>query len=877
MAKLYTDIFNIKDMYMKDIAPKYFDVKDINTLNVGLYGQVNEILASTTEDVFNTISTYTNELIPNRASMPASIYGYAAYCKVDNYFAKCAAVDAVIYVNIDYIISSKTRSGDKYIFNLDKNMEIYVEDKLFMLDYDISVIAKPYRDKYIFNARYVINGKNSISDIKNPYIKSAEIDYSGSRYIALVVRLHQGVRRIQTDNIINNSIINAPVITFKFDDEQLAGFNVYYVEPGKTEEKQLIVLQQNSSPVKEPFCYYAFKNDSEIAITFSTKEFAFRPEINSDVIIEYFITEGVKGTFEEYSGDNITCVPKSDKWDYNNNMIIFCTIEGPSRYGVNMPSLNRIKSAYIEKMTTVDSYTTEEDLNQRFKTFNFDNNTNTRFLKTRDDFYRQFTGYSLFKDKHGEVYPTNTLSTTLKPTDFDNSATASILIMKPGKLYVYDGASRTDVKINKNFKLKDDYSSLTDEFIYTSPYLMMVTKSPNSIGYYLNSIDKTILTDYEYVNGESVIQFICNSMDIFRDSYNDSDKYRIRVKLVSATDLDEDIFDVATGADKNVVKAKFIISDAESNRICYYDFKVVGYEKERRTIELEAFVETDDSMTLGRKFKVIGTKSYTTNEVKDFLIDIVDCRAEIAVFYKQASGNISHGLPIDGVSGFTLTNIYETGDNKIDWIKPVSMINSTMKFIETGTGPNDYVINISHMPLIKADVLKSPEMSRDLLNKLYDHQDFINEATKKITNNYSVDIKFYNTYGRSKNLTIGEEQNQLLDKVNLSIHFDIRPAVGAPIGDLTRDLKIFIKEFIQRTNESIFNSFHVSNLIRAIEVAFPDVSYLTFRNINNYPTLLQTITPKYIELENMPKDEKIEFVPEYMSIRLDDIKLTMLT
>ena len=57
--KNYNDIYSIKKMILEDIAPKYFKVEELNTLNVGLFGYVNETIATTTEDTYNTISTYT--------------------------------------------------------------------------------------------------------------------------------------------------------------------------------------------------------------------------------------------------------------------------------------------------------------------------------------------------------------------------------------------------------------------------------------------------------------------------------------------------------------------------------------------------------------------------------------------------------------------------------------------------------------------------------------------------------------------------------------------------------------------------------------------------------------------------------------------------
>ena len=877
--KNYNDIYSIKKMILEDIAPKYFKVDELNTLNVGLFGYVNETIATTTEDTYNTISTYINELIPVRARLPESIYGYATTVQLHQLFANAAEMQMVLIFEKSSIINDTIKVGNRYKFNLDRQTEIFVEDKKFMLDYDIEITASLVRDKIIYNSRYILDHKNMISNIKNPFIKGVEITNSGNTYYAINVLVHQVERTYQEENIINNTIINMPLLTFDFEDKQLAGFNVFYENPATNQKEQLELRLANTPPIKKPFCYYRFKTESSIEISFTTRDFYFRPEINSNVIIEYFTTLGVNGNFDKYTGNDLAVLPKSDKWDYNNNLLVHSAIMSSSNFGVNMPNMDQIKSLYLEKMTTIDSYTCDEDLNIYFKNFNERNKSLTRFIKTRDDFHRIYTGYVILKNAIDDVYHTNTLSTTIKPEHFDiNDNDHNLFIIKPGRLFTYNGGSYTEVSISPDKRLPDGLAALegSNEFVYTNPFLTLISKKPQSVGYYLNSIDKDILTDYSYVNGNSIVQFLCNGFHITRTAYTGSNKYKISLELNLTSEIEEKIVDANNGnADLGIIKPKFVVRGAESgDYIAYSDFTLKEYDEANRSIKFETEITTDDFMTLNRRFRVKDMKKYPTGEVEDRLIPSMDCKVDILVFFKLNTGNIAHDVPITEVEQFTLTNKYSTEDTLLDWILPLNIVHSNYRFIDDGA-PNKFRIGLRHMPLVRASTMKDPKASLDILHRMDNHIYYAMKAVEKITNNYSVDLKFYNTYGKAKNAYL-IHGNTLLNRVNMSIEFDVKPNVGTPVNELIRDLKLHIKKFMEDINTSVFNSFHVSNLIQSIENTFPDVDYIIFKNFNGYGPHDQSIIPKNASIDTMSKDQKLEFVPEFMNIELEKIKLNII-
>ena len=65
-------------------------------------------------------------------------------------------------------------------------------------------------------------------------------------------------------------------------------------------------------------------------------------------------------------------------------------------------------------------------------------------------------------------------------------------------------------------------------------------------------------------------------------------------------------------------------------------------------------------------------------------------------------------------------------------------------------------------------------------------------------------------------------------------------------------------------------------MIQSIENKFSAVKYLKFVGINNYDSDIQVIENKTVDLSTLSKEDRIQYVPEYLTIRLDDIILEII-
>ena len=145
----------------------------------------------------------------------------------------------------------------------------------------------------------------------------------------------------------------------------------------------------------------------------------------------------------------------------------------------------------------------------------------------------------------------------------------------------------------------------------------------------------------------------------------------------------------------------------------------------------------------------------------------------------------------------------------------------------------------------------------------------------KKTNNYSVDMKFYNTYGRSNNFVIGDDHEQL-NHVNCTIEFKVYPYVKTEGPQLVQDMKMFIKEYFENVNKDVNEGIFISNLIQELENTFTQIKYLKFESINGYSSEYQSIENIAVDVDLLTKEDRIEFIPEYLNIELEDIYIELL-
>ena len=877
-VKKYTSLYDIKDYALNTLGPKYFPKDVIEGYNVGLLGYTLDIMTNTTEDIFNTVPIVINEMYPNLAQMPNSIYNYASLFQEDNLLATPAVMECILLLPLDSLLEHSDAGSDGTYrkFVLDQRTQVVVEGHRFILDYDVLITMRPYRGDYILTASYLMEYNNTLSGIKNPYIKYQKYNYNGTKYIAMLVKMRRCDKFIYGTRIIDNDRINLAKVTVKFD-EQLAGFEVFYRESSDYKYTQLQKRIVNSKAIKEPFCYYKLKNDNELEITFTTRENYFKPKFNSELVVEYYTTDGSKGNFDLYQGYDIEVYRNSEKYEANSRVPVIAIVQSASTTGKDTPDLLELRDRTADCFATVDSYTTEADLQRHFNSFDITNETRVTFIKKRDDIFdRLYTAFSICKDSLGSYYKTNTLHLKIYKDQFDHQFEQSKrLILKPSNVFVYEGNST-------KFMVKADIDNSLDlefnnKFIYQNPFLMTVSDS-GVVGYYLNNINDKIPLDYEYVNDSSLVQFICNNLYVYRSSLNNENTYKFRLYLTATdVDIESPMVDEA-GNDTGRVKVVLSFLQKNGKEIAYVECELIEFDKEGMRYMFEGEVSTDDYISITEAVRIYGLKSVVDGKDTVQMIPMTNLKMNIYTFFEyvdsRSQNNFTH-LP--GFENLTLTNKYTTEETRVELITPLNMLKSHMVWTKPDDGGETY-LTIKDVPVMQWKKQIKPEDVTEFdrfVSILSSQYNYMAEIMSKKVNNYSIDMKFYNTYGKSTNFVVGEEQT-LLNHVNCVLYLKVYPYIRSEGAKLVTDMKMFIKEYFESVNVENNDGIFISNLIQQLENTFPQIRYLKFESINGYPSEYQSIENVTVDINDLTKEDRIEFVPEYLNIELEDIYIELL-
>ena len=181
-------------------------------------------------------------------------------------------------------------------------------------------------------------------------------------------------------------------------------------------------------------------------------------------------------------------------------------------------------------------------------------------------------------------------------------------------------------------------------------------------------------------------------------------------------------------------------------------------------------------------------------------------------------------------------------------------------------------VRMESVPFIKWSYAFNDVSMSSLMNTFTSQYININSIiNNKLRNETSIDVKFYNTYGKSNNYYIGDTTDVKLNTLNLRIEFDMWFVSGTDTLSAIQSIKQFIKEKIETITDSGTNQIHMSNLIREIEYTFSYVDHIRFRGFNEYSPMAQSIKLIHTNIDDLDKESRRKYVPELLVIDLDDI------
>lgn len=896
------DMYEIQDYWLNNIAPKYFNVGNLSINRAGLFGFINEIESHSEEQIINENSILYNELFFKKASLPESIYAYAAQYNVSDTSATPASMSFALTIPEDILIENSINEKSNNYFIIDSDSEIILEDEIiYSLDYDIKIsIRKNENGDYSYVAKYVVgeigNPISSITSTSNPYLKLLKIKFAGKNYIVIYVTAHQVYKTETNKKIYSENLIDYFCFDVNSDsDDQISNFSVFYRENDKDEFEQIQKILIDKEAIDEKFCYYQFKdnnNEQTVNISFSTISRYFQPKFNSELKFVFFNTKGADGNFE-YSGKKIVINLKSDIYNYK-SVIMTVQALGNSAGGRNALTYEEIKSKVSFLASTCDVLGTEADLNKYFK--NLETSSSLKFIDKEDDAKRRLYGaYCRYTDYNGNIIPTNTLDVDFQEDEFDLvEESTKRCVVKTGDEFIYQPNSRLLKKINK-----DDNLLFDPKFIYKLPFTMIINRDQFFVSYYLTSINNSYNVDYTEINEDLYLNFMMNNVTIKRNAI-ESDTYEITFYVEPATDdtdimfanfiKNEDHVDIFE-SDNNNMTIKGMLYDDDNKLTHYFNCEMINAitSSSSESIDIDgdgnpdksdlasnvryyfrATLKTDDYISSYSHLRITeGIIDADDNKKKSPLIPATNLKVRFGIFIKNQgdynTDSDNYHSHIQGLNGFSLTNVFNI-PQEVPLITDMNrLMYSTVlyKYNEE----NDLYYRIKEVPLIKSEYLSIDSYANSFYKNFFTDYNLLRENLDKLTNGFDISVKFYNTYGKSFYYYVDEKISNTLDQVNLIISLKIKLNPNKLSDSLLKeDIRQSIKDYIENINEDRDLNLYISNIITMLEDNYPDIISCKFKYINNYNSDIQSVEKNFPTNSYADRVRLAAFVPEYLNI-----------
>lgn len=888
MVRDYSSIYNIENFIVNDVAPKFFpNLDSVSMSNVGLFGMITHISSTVIEDAFNVTARYLNEAILSRATLPDFIYAHAASYGVKDIFGTPSKAPMILALKeSDVLQYSKVVSRHRE-FRIDADMKIYVDsnDLIFSIPYDIVIRSSEFKGEYSHIAIYDRNHRNDlVQSMSSPYIRMIKERIQGDMWLALQVDVYQYERKRVVEPIVTNNILNIAFIDVPFENK-LANFELFYEAPDSPELVQLEKQMDTDTAKTTPFVYYKMLDDNTVRFSFANDDRYFLPAYNSKIHIYIYETQGKLGDFD-WKVEELSASPVPSTEDesiaYNRNLFVDGQILGKSVGGRDQLTLEEIKAIALERQITIDSYTTERDLNLHFlNTLAIDKLT-AIFVKHRDDpAGREYGCFTRIGDGT-DIFPTNTLDLRLQTIQcddrFDN---LHQFILKPGARLGY----ADDKTLNTLVVLNDRAPEQAIE--YRTMNLMVIGLKSNNVRSYMNSLDNDVLLNYDYMNADSPFNFMVGGCHIHRNALKGESEYRITLNVARVDGIlraeTGEMEDQAT-MDPSKVKVLMTFNTTIGH---YIEFKQVNYDEEQSLFQYEGVIATNDMITEPRsgnneddcKISITNLLVRKTAEEDSRTIEIVNPDVMFSVFYDYGGAIAQQGHQFSDIAiveSFTLCNTYSPVEDEFYFAYPMSLMRCHVLFQDEPQSADGYSFLIKQVPVVGKYFLDEDENAAQVFNAItYQHRLLI-DVLPKLTESFTIIMKFYNTYGRARLFKVLDSKTNEhdLNHVNCKVWLKVKFFDGVIEEDYIPEVQKFTKKYLESVNtiDDGLNEFHVSILLQKLHEEYEQIDYILFDSVNEYDSSYQTILSR----EKINESTAPTVVPEYLTIYAKDVIVTPL-
>ena len=264
---------------------------------------------------------------------------------------------------------------------------------------------------------------------------------------------------------------------------------------------------------------------------------------------------------------------------------------------------------------------------------------------------------------------------------------------------------------------------------------------------------------------------------------------------------------------------------------------------------------TVDASTLVYTIDVGGTEYYV--KFSDLTTD------NDFINYLYSYGTTSHEYSsLNMPDGYSV--IYDE-DNEVTMIKTISPSNS-IYFVDKSsmTTQERFYYILNEIPCIKHGYIDNEDTALEFLNKIISEKNYLEYCISVIEDNFSVDFKFFNTYGPSYLYSVNPNGSDKINKVNISLEFNLSLTSNYDnniLSMITKDIKEYIEDITK------LQDIHMVNITNYISNKYPDsIEYFEFVSANGHST--------WKHIYNTQEDDSSYYVsehtPEFLNINNSD-------
>ena len=838
-----TDIYDMHEALF-NMQKNMMEETDEETLALGTYGWFNSAISQMIVSNVKVAADNSNEVFATRAKYDKNIIYHAINSEITDINATPAHIP-VLFCILEDSLTNLFEEQDE-IVTISDECKFMIGNYEYHFDYPI-LISKQIleNNNTVYTAKYDITYNNPLSDVSNPFLPSPYIlRLNGNNYIFIACELRQVERTVYTKVIQSNNSIENKVYLFDFEN-QLASFSVFAKEEDGRTIKINAYFENTAVPDNEVYyCWYTYIDEDTVRVKFEPN--SYMPSLNTTISTVILTTQGSKCNFE-YVDDCIMSLDDTDNYTYNAAQIRISP-QGKSEGGKDRRTTSDIKAVLPKQALSRGNIINETDIYNYFNRMNSSTVRITPKKKVDNQIMRCYYLYLLLKDQNNIIIPTNTID-----INFDINKADIVSEFKSHKQYFFKQG--TCIGYNRGSRgviCTSDEERLQYEFNYILPYKISINNNGPVSSFYMDVVDKTYRTYYTYINNYSPIQFICSSVKFVKRTTDE--KYKLKLTLNQNIDSDYGLINKETKEcnikvvvvlyDSTGAAYRYFLGDLDSNENFSYNYIV--------NFETDEIINEDNDIKLSNGYSI---GSDISNGEKTYGYFPSNCKAEIYILAKfdKEYGIYSASNLFNGLEGYTCTNMFTIPDG----------LNFFENFSEISICPTDAISNnvfaIKGVPVLKYEYSKNEENTMYLLNKMIEYKQYIYSAINVLENAFSIDFKFYNTYGPSYLYKINSSMDKSLDKVNITLNFEMM---------LKRSADNYTKSYIIRDIQSMFEQFddndnkYIPNIISYINNKYTNsIYYLAYRGFNTFDSNYQNFF-----LDTSTSEEVIDAVPEFVCL-----------